>query len=123
MLENVPMIYSSTMIAGLKYPVVAASLCATYTLSRVPYTLGYRTGDPNNVSVPVEGAYVRARTDGRLQRNVLGPFPLGVPIVATVAEFCEYFAPSGVVCGRANSKLNTALLFLAGWTALKMLME
>ncbi|KAJ3531078.1 hypothetical protein NM688_g7623 [Phlebia brevispora] len=50
MLENVPLLYSSTMIAGLKYPVAAAALLVGYTLTRIPYTLGYKTGDANKAS-------------------------------------------------------------------------
>ena len=51
MLENVPILYSSVVIAGLKYPIVAASLLAVYTFTRVPYTLGYKTGVADNVCV------------------------------------------------------------------------
>ena len=56
MLENVPLLWSSTLVAGLKYPVVAASLCALYLLTRIPYTLGYRTGVPEEVCSCIQHA-------------------------------------------------------------------
>lgn len=38
-----------TLISGLKYPILAASACALWSLTRIPYTLGYITGDPKKV--------------------------------------------------------------------------
>ncbi|KAJ3570010.1 hypothetical protein NP233_g4682 [Leucocoprinus birnbaumii] len=38
---------SSTAITGLEYPILAASVCTFWTLARIPYTLGYLTGDPS----------------------------------------------------------------------------
>lgn len=43
------MILTSTLITGLKYPVVAASLCGVWTFSKIFYTIGYSTGDPKKV--------------------------------------------------------------------------
>ena len=51
MLENVPILYSTTAIASIRYPVVAASLLAMYTFTRIPYTLGYKTGIAEKVRV------------------------------------------------------------------------
>ncbi|KAI0778744.1 membrane-associated proteins in eicosanoid and glutathione metabolism [Trametes elegans] len=45
-LEVVPIVISSTLIAGFSYPVAAASLCGAWALSRILYTIGYATGDP-----------------------------------------------------------------------------
>ncbi|TEB38948.1 membrane-associated proteins in eicosanoid and glutathione metabolism [Coprinellus micaceus] len=45
-LENIPIVYVTTIISGLHYPVFAASACAFWSLSRVFYTRGYITGDP-----------------------------------------------------------------------------
>ncbi|KAJ7750074.1 membrane-associated proteins in eicosanoid and glutathione metabolism [Mycena maculata] len=45
-LENLPMLYSMTLITSLKYPIFAASLLGTWSLARVGYTVGYSTGDP-----------------------------------------------------------------------------
>ncbi|OAX44449.1 membrane-associated proteins in eicosanoid and glutathione metabolism [Rhizopogon vinicolor AM-OR11-026] len=45
-LESVPLVFLSTVVAGLKYPVLAAALCATYSTARVIYTVGYKTGQP-----------------------------------------------------------------------------
>ncbi|KAF9476284.1 membrane-associated proteins in eicosanoid and glutathione metabolism [Pholiota conissans] len=46
-LENIPIMYTAALVAGLKYPVFAAASLAFWSLSRVSYTLGYITGDPN----------------------------------------------------------------------------
>ncbi|OJA16158.1 hypothetical protein AZE42_00020 [Rhizopogon vesiculosus] len=45
-LESVPLVFLSTVVAGLKYPVLAAALCATYSAARIIYTVGYKTGQP-----------------------------------------------------------------------------
>jgi glutathione S-transferase len=39
-----------TLITGIKYPVVAASFCGVWALTRIIYTRGYVTGDPANRS-------------------------------------------------------------------------
>ncbi|KAF5351938.1 hypothetical protein D9756_007700 [Leucocoprinus leucothites] len=31
---------------GLRYPLLAASVCAFWSITRIPFTLGYMTGDP-----------------------------------------------------------------------------
>ncbi|KAF8807782.1 membrane-associated proteins in eicosanoid and glutathione metabolism [Phlegmacium glaucopus] len=46
-LENIPLVFVVTTITGLQFPVYAASACALWTLSRISYTRGYVTGDPN----------------------------------------------------------------------------
>jgi len=45
-LENIPMVFASTIITGIHFPTYAASACALWTLSRIFYTRGYVTGDP-----------------------------------------------------------------------------
>ncbi|KAF8993417.1 hypothetical protein BDQ17DRAFT_1401638 [Cyathus striatus] len=45
-LENIPSIYVTTIIAGLRYPLYAALTCAAFTVSRIIYTRGYVSGDP-----------------------------------------------------------------------------
>ncbi|KAI0714978.1 membrane-associated proteins in eicosanoid and glutathione metabolism [Earliella scabrosa] len=45
-LEVWPLITSTTLIAGLTQPVVAASLCGTWVFCRILYTIGYSTGEP-----------------------------------------------------------------------------
>ncbi|KAJ7507312.1 hypothetical protein B0H11DRAFT_2219130 [Mycena galericulata] len=49
-LENLPMLYSMTLITSLKYPILAASALALWSLARVGYTLGYTTGQPHKRS-------------------------------------------------------------------------
>ncbi|KAJ7248639.1 hypothetical protein B0H12DRAFT_1123549 [Mycena haematopus] len=49
-LEYLPLLLSTTLITALKYPVPAASALGIWSLSRIGYTLGYATGDPNKVS-------------------------------------------------------------------------
>ncbi|KAJ7165018.1 hypothetical protein C8R46DRAFT_666672 [Mycena filopes] len=45
-LENLPMLYSTTLITSLEFPHAAAAALAAWTLTRVAYTMGYVTGDP-----------------------------------------------------------------------------
>ncbi|KAF8832167.1 hypothetical protein HHX47_DHR1001084 [Lentinula edodes] len=45
-LENLPIIYTTTLVAALKFPKVAAAACAFWSLTRVLYTRGYLSGDP-----------------------------------------------------------------------------
>jgi len=45
-LEVVPVLLVSTLVTGLKYPIFAASLCASWSLARIFFTRGYLTGDP-----------------------------------------------------------------------------
>lgn len=49
-LENLPVVYLTTLVAGIKYPIFAASACAIWSLSRIAYTRGYLTGDPKKRS-------------------------------------------------------------------------
>ncbi|KXN90850.1 Microsomal glutathione S-transferase 3, partial [Leucoagaricus sp. SymC.cos] len=48
-LEGLPLIVLSTAITGLEYPLIAAGICTFWSLARIPYTLGYITGDPERV--------------------------------------------------------------------------
>ncbi|KAJ7701795.1 membrane-associated proteins in eicosanoid and glutathione metabolism [Mycena rosella] len=45
-LESIAMIYMSTAVLGLRYPVLAASSLGLWVVSRVAYTIGYASGDP-----------------------------------------------------------------------------
>ncbi|EEB99882.1 hypothetical protein MPER_00323, partial [Moniliophthora perniciosa FA553] len=45
-LENIPIIWLTTCITAVKYPILAASLSGLWALSRYFYTRGYVTGDP-----------------------------------------------------------------------------
>ncbi|KDQ08886.1 hypothetical protein BOTBODRAFT_59094 [Botryobasidium botryosum FD-172 SS1] len=45
-LEWVSQIIFSTLLAGLRYPILAASLGGLWVVGRVAFTLGYATGDP-----------------------------------------------------------------------------
>ncbi|KAI0756331.1 membrane-associated proteins in eicosanoid and glutathione metabolism [Daedaleopsis nitida] len=45
-LEVLPIIVGGTLIAGLTYPVAAASLCGAWVTARILYTIGYSTGNP-----------------------------------------------------------------------------
>ncbi|EAU92743.1 hypothetical protein CC1G_01788 [Coprinopsis cinerea okayama7 len=45
-LENLPAVYISTIVTGLRYPIPAAAACALWVVSRISYTRGYITGDP-----------------------------------------------------------------------------
>ncbi|KAI0756369.1 Alpha/Beta hydrolase protein [Daedaleopsis nitida] len=45
-LEQIPVILSGTLIGGMTYPIAAAALCGTWVFTRVLYTIGYSTGDP-----------------------------------------------------------------------------
>lgn len=46
-LENIPVVYVTTLITGLKYPHLAAGACALWSLSRIGYTRGYLSGNPD----------------------------------------------------------------------------
>ncbi|EPQ60499.1 membrane-associated proteins in eicosanoid and glutathione metabolism [Gloeophyllum trabeum ATCC 11539] len=45
-LEQLPIVLISTILVGLKRPILAASLCGAWSFARVLYTIGYATGDP-----------------------------------------------------------------------------
>ncbi|KAJ7099717.1 membrane-associated proteins in eicosanoid and glutathione metabolism [Mycena epipterygia] len=49
-LENLPMLYSMTLITSLKYPMLAASALGLWSVTRIGYTIGYNTGDPKKRS-------------------------------------------------------------------------
>ncbi|KAG2755451.1 membrane-associated proteins in eicosanoid and glutathione metabolism [Suillus brevipes Sb2] len=48
-LEQAPVVLVSTVVAGLKYPALAAAMCAAYSLTRVVYTIRYKSGKPKRV--------------------------------------------------------------------------
>ncbi|XP_006460638.1 hypothetical protein AGABI2DRAFT_192272 [Agaricus bisporus var. bisporus H97] len=45
-LEAIATLVPSVAITGLEYPRIAAGICVVWTLSRIPYTIGYMSGDP-----------------------------------------------------------------------------
>ncbi|KAH9913854.1 uncharacterized protein B0H18DRAFT_1047210 [Fomitopsis serialis] len=45
-LEYLPAVITCTVITAAKYPILAATLCGTWSFSRLIYTIGYSTGDP-----------------------------------------------------------------------------
>ncbi|KAG1760362.1 hypothetical protein EDD22DRAFT_955027 [Suillus occidentalis] len=45
-LEQTPVVFVSTVVAGFKYPALAAALCVAYSLTRVVYTIRYKSGKP-----------------------------------------------------------------------------
>ncbi|KAK0203493.1 hypothetical protein DFS33DRAFT_1383745 [Desarmillaria ectypa] len=47
-LENIPVIYTTTLLTAVYYPTIAAAACGTWVLGRILYTRGYITGDPGN---------------------------------------------------------------------------
>ncbi|KAK4430495.1 Microsomal glutathione S-transferase 3 [Sesamum alatum] len=47
-LELMPMFFMLMILGGIRHPVIAASLGALYTVTRIFYFKGYSTGDPKN---------------------------------------------------------------------------
>lgn len=45
-LEFLPIVVLGTLITGLNYPLLATALSSTFSIGRVVYTYGYKTGDP-----------------------------------------------------------------------------
>ncbi|KAI6107520.1 hypothetical protein EDD16DRAFT_1898785 [Pisolithus croceorrhizus] len=45
-LEFVPTVVLGTLITGLNHPLLATALSGTFSIGRVLYTYGYKTGDP-----------------------------------------------------------------------------
>ncbi|KAG2154628.1 hypothetical protein DEU56DRAFT_769474 [Suillus clintonianus] len=45
-LESAPLVFVSTVVAGLKYPALAAAMCVAYSFARIFYTVGYKSGQP-----------------------------------------------------------------------------
>ncbi|ESK88513.1 glutathione s-transferase [Moniliophthora roreri MCA 2997] len=58
-LENIPIVWLTTCIAAVKYPILAASLTGLWSLSRYFYTRGYVTGDPTK---RLRGGYLGSLT-------------------------------------------------------------
>ncbi|KAJ7701802.1 hypothetical protein B0H17DRAFT_1128035 [Mycena rosella] len=48
-LENIAQVYMMTTVLGLRHPVLAASGLAMWVASRVAYTIGYASGNPDTV--------------------------------------------------------------------------
>ncbi|EAU92744.2 hypothetical protein CC1G_01789 [Coprinopsis cinerea okayama7 len=46
-LENLPLVYVTTILTGLYHPKLAALACTSWSIGRVAYTNGYVTGDPS----------------------------------------------------------------------------
>ncbi|KAG1757797.1 hypothetical protein EDB19DRAFT_65401 [Suillus lakei] len=71
-LESVPVVVVSTVVAGLKYPTLAAALCLAYSFGRVVYTIGYKSGEPQR----------------RLYGSTISGLPLlGLLLTATYAAY------------------------------------
>ncbi|KAI1793165.1 membrane-associated proteins in eicosanoid and glutathione metabolism [Ganoderma leucocontextum] len=75
-LEVLPVILTGTLVTGLQYPVIAASLCGVWSFSRIFYTLGYSTGDPK-----------KRLMGGNTLFGTLGLLGLLVGSTATVVSF------------------------------------
>ncbi|TEB38949.1 membrane-associated proteins in eicosanoid and glutathione metabolism [Coprinellus micaceus] len=52
-LEALNNVYVTTIIAGLKYPIIAASVCGFWVFTRVLYTRGYITGEAKKRITPL----------------------------------------------------------------------
>ncbi|KAI6040842.1 hypothetical protein EDC04DRAFT_2672877 [Pisolithus marmoratus] len=48
-LESVPIVVLGTLVTGLKYPLLAAGLSSAFSVGRVLYTWGYKSGNPAKV--------------------------------------------------------------------------
>ncbi len=81
-LEHITTIVSSTLIAGLSRPGLAASLCISWVLGRVSYTIGYSTGDAAKVLTLV--LCTISSDQSFLQRN-----SWGAPLVTAATQICE----------------------------------
>ncbi|THU76975.1 membrane-associated proteins in eicosanoid and glutathione metabolism, partial [Dendrothele bispora CBS 962.96] len=57
-LESIPMVYLSTIVTGLKYPVFAAAACGLWTLTRFVYTNSYGSGKPERRSPAARTGYM-----------------------------------------------------------------
>jgi len=49
-LEVVPIYVITTIVSGINYPKSAAAMCTIWIASRIPYTIGYASGDPGKRS-------------------------------------------------------------------------
>ncbi|KAK7042324.1 MAPEG family [Favolaschia claudopus] len=45
-LEYLPILYTSTLLTALKYPIPAACALGVWSVSRIAYTIGYSSGNP-----------------------------------------------------------------------------
>jgi len=75
-LESLPVILATTAISGLRYPVLAASLCGAWVFARVLYTIGYSRGDP-------KGRYLY----GNMIFSTVGALGLGIASVVTSVQW------------------------------------
>ncbi|KAG2045066.1 hypothetical protein BDR03DRAFT_937834 [Suillus americanus] len=55
-LESAPVVFVSTIVAGLKYPALAAAICVAYSFARIVYTIGYKSGQPKRLSIATYAA-------------------------------------------------------------------
>ncbi|KAJ8586543.1 membrane-associated proteins in eicosanoid and glutathione metabolism, partial [Rhizopogon salebrosus TDB-379] len=55
-LESIPLVFISTVVAGLKYPVLAAAMCGAYSFARIIYTIGYKSGQPKRRTLGALGS-------------------------------------------------------------------
>ncbi|RXW22575.1 hypothetical protein EST38_g3288 [Candolleomyces aberdarensis] len=52
-LENLPLLYTSTIIVGLRYPILSAALCGSWVVGKYAYSRTYWSGNPNPRTNPV----------------------------------------------------------------------
>ncbi|THV07610.1 membrane-associated proteins in eicosanoid and glutathione metabolism [Dendrothele bispora CBS 962.96] len=52
-LENIPTIYLTSLLTSLKYPKIAAVAVGIWTVSRIAYSRGYLTGNPDKRINPI----------------------------------------------------------------------
>ncbi|KAF9237038.1 hypothetical protein BU15DRAFT_63423 [Melanogaster broomeanus] len=72
-LEHMPIIFVSTLVTAVNYPLFAAVACGLWSFTRVLYTIGYASGDP-----------AKRNTRG----GILGEFPLfGLFLGATYTAY------------------------------------
>ncbi|KAF5323453.1 hypothetical protein D9611_005711 [Ephemerocybe angulata] len=46
-LENLPILYVTAVVAGLRYPILTATLTGSWVIGKIAFTNGYATGDPD----------------------------------------------------------------------------
>ncbi|KAF6759916.1 hypothetical protein DFP72DRAFT_1063650 [Ephemerocybe angulata] len=45
-MENIPLVFTNTIVVGLRWPLLGAALCGTWVIGKFAYTNGYMSGDP-----------------------------------------------------------------------------